>query len=205
MLDGQQRAPNPDHRNETDQRAENKQYPANPKHEPTVENRGRLANDCLVNLINIAMDAVTEIQRLFPRVYLACHTHHVKARSNAHSLSARDATILAHLESEQWTGPGQLARHLGIAPGTLSEATTKLEELGYLEVTIDPEDERRRRLRMTVKGTQAMKGASVLNTARLSAVLELLTEEERKKAVGGLRLLADAARRYVVESQDKLP
>ena len=156
---------------------------------------GRLANDGLVNLSISKMDAVTEIQRFYPRIYLACHTHHIKARSNKHALSPRDATILAHLESEQWTSPTALARHLGIALPTLSEATTKLEELEYLEVTLDPNDERRRRLRLTAKGLEAMKGASVLNTERLSSLVALLTEEERYEVVKGLRLLADAAKR----------
>ena len=139
------------------------------------------------------MDPVTEVQRLYPRVYLACHVHHVKARSNEHSLSARDSTILAHVEADHWTSPGQLARHLGISAGTLSEATTKLEELGYLEVNVDPDDERRRRLKLTRKGVEAMKGASVLNTDRLTTLMNRLSEDQRRQVVTGLRLLANAA------------
>ncbi len=142
-----------------------------------------------------AVDPVTEIQRLYPRIYLACHVQHVKARSNAHSLSARDSTILAHVGADQWESPSRLARHLGITLGTLSEATTKLEELGYLEVTVDPNDERRRRLRLTTRGVEAMKGASVLDTERLKALVKRLSEEERQQVVHGLRLLADAAAR----------
>ena len=144
-----------------------------------------------------AVDPVTEVQRLYPRIYLACHVHHVKARSNAHSLSARDSTILAHVEADQWTSPSRLAGHLGITPGTLSEATTKLEELGYLDINVDPNDERRRRLRLTSKGVEAMKGASVLDTERLSALMTRLSEDERQQVVDGLRLLADAATRDV--------
>ena len=89
---------------------------------------------------------------------------------------------------------------MGITQGTLSEATTKLEELGYIDVTVDPHDERRRRLRLTSKGVEAMKGASVLDTERLAAAVTRLSAQDCALVVRGLRLLAEAA-----ESMDTAP
>jgi hypothetical protein len=45
-------------------------------------------------------DAILEIQRLFPQIYLACHVDHVRAASTPWDLSSHDASILAHLDRE---------------------------------------------------------------------------------------------------------
>src|ERR671932_1944159 len=75
---------------------------------------------------------VTTVQLTYPQVYLACHTRHQRKRTTAHRLSARDAAILAHLDARAATTPAQLARHLGVARSTLSEALKRLEVLGYV-------------------------------------------------------------------------
>ena len=53
-----------------------------------------------------------EVQRLFPQIYLACHVDHVRAISTPWEISSRDASILAHLDSENATSPPALAEHL---------------------------------------------------------------------------------------------
>ncbi len=136
---------------------------------------------------------LTEIQMLYPRIYMACHTEHTKARSSEVQLSARDSSILAHLSVKEFTRPGNLARHLDVAASTLSEALHNLVSLGYVSSKIDPNDERRTDFKLTPKGISAMKSASVLDSQKVAAVLDRLTADQRIKAVEGLRLFADAA------------
>jgi DNA-binding MarR family transcriptional regulator len=138
--------------------------------------------------------AVLEVQRLYPQIYLACHVDHVRASSTEWRLSARDSSILAHLDSERGMSPKALAAHLNVAPSTLSAAIAKLVELGYIRSDPPESDKRQRELRLTQKGEEAMAGTSVLEGERVAVLLERLSESERQTALTGLRLLARAAR-----------
>jgi DNA-binding MarR family transcriptional regulator len=71
-------------------------------------------------------EAVFEIQRLFPQIYLACHVDHVRAASTAWDLSSHDSSILVHLDREKPISPRDLAKHLGVAASTLSAAIARL-------------------------------------------------------------------------------
>ena len=140
-------------------------------------------------------DDVFEVQRLYPQIYLACHTDHVRAVSTKWRISSQDASILVHLDRESGLSPRQLAGHLGVAPSTLSAAIARLSELGYLTSSPSETDRRKRELRLTARGAEAIAAASVLDAERVKALLNKLKPEERKAAVCGLALLAEAARR----------
>jgi DNA-binding MarR family transcriptional regulator len=121
-------------------------------------------------------DDVFEVQRLYPQIYLACHTDHVRAASTKWRISSQDASILVHLDRDAGLSPRTLASHLGVAPSTLS-------------------DRRQRELRLTARGAEAISSTSVLDAERVEAVLSKLKPDERKAAVRGLALLAKAARK----------
>ena len=142
----------------------------------------------------MAEDDVFEIQRLYPQIYLACHTDHVRAQSTAFRISSQDASILVHLDRESGLSPRALAKHLGVAPSTLSAALSRLSELGYLTNEPGKKDRRKREIRLTARGAEAIASTSVLNAERVRALLTKLKPEERKAAVRGLALLAKAAR-----------
>ena len=139
-------------------------------------------------------DLVFEIQRLYPQIYLACHVDHVRARSTEWRLSARDSSLLAHLDRRTGTSPKSLADHLDIAPSTLSAAITRLADLGYIRSHATKEDKRQRRLRLTELGAEAMAATSVLDRGRVEMLVARLSASERKAAATGLSLLARAAR-----------
>src|SRR4051794_11395255 len=101
---------------------------------------------------------------LYPRIYMACHVGHVKARSSASAISARDSSVLAHLSVKDFQQPGVLAKHLEITPSTLSEALHGLVSLGYVSFRTNPDDERRAEFKLTERGIAAMKSASVLDS-----------------------------------------
>lgn len=137
---------------------------------------------------------VEVVQRCYPQIYLACHKRHIRAASTTYSLSARDSSILAHLNQTIPLTPTELAAHLGVRGSTLSAAIHRLEQLGYLQRKKIPQDRRTVALTLTPQGTEAMADTSVLDSERVSAVLARLSRGERKRALEGLALLAKASR-----------
>jgi DNA-binding MarR family transcriptional regulator len=140
-------------------------------------------------------DDVFEVQRLYPQIYIACHTDHVRAVSTKWRISSQDASILVHLDRDFGLRPRALAKHLGVAPSTLSAAIARLADLGYLTNEPNDTDRRKRELRLTARGAEAIASTSVLDAERVRVLLQKLKPAERKAALNGLALLARAARR----------
>jgi DNA-binding MarR family transcriptional regulator len=143
----------------------------------------------------MADDDVYEVQRLYPQIFVACHTDHVRAVSTKWRVSSQDASILVHLDREFGLSPRALASHLGVAPSTLSASIARLSKLGYLTSKPNQEDRRKREIRLTTRGAEAISSTSVLDAERVRAMLGKLKPGERKEALRGLALLAQAARR----------
>ena len=137
---------------------------------------------------------VVEVLRLYPQIYLACHVDHVRASSTEWQLSSKDASILAHLDANEPLTPRALAAHLGVVASTLSAALARLAQLGYITNTPAEADRRKRELRLTPRGAEAMASTSVLDAARVERLLNTLSADEREDAVRGLALLARGAR-----------
>ena len=144
-------------------------------------------------------DDVYQVQRLYPQIYVACHTDHVRAASTKWRISSHDASILVHLDREFGLSPRALANHLGVAASTLSASIARLSEMGYLTITPNEADRRKRELRLTARGAEAISSTSVLNAERVRAMLNKLKPDERKTALRGLILLAQAARELNVK------
>jgi DNA-binding MarR family transcriptional regulator len=140
-------------------------------------------------------DDVLTVQRLYPQIFVACHTNHVRAASTEWRISSQDASILVHLSPNIGLSPRSLAVHLGIRPSTLSAAIARLSRLGYLSSQPAAEDKRKRELRLTERGAQAIAATSVLDADRVRLLLAKLKRKERVEALRGLELLAEAARK----------
>ena len=139
-------------------------------------------------------DDVLTLQRLYPQIFIACHTDHVRAASTEWRISSQDASILVHLNREVGLSPRALASHLGVAASTLSATIARLSKLNYLSSKPASDDKRKRELRLTGRGAEAIAGTSVLDADRVRKLLRNLTANERKEALHGLALLARAAR-----------
>ena len=137
---------------------------------------------------------VYEVQRLYPQIFIACHTDHVRAVSTQWRISSQDASILVHLDRQFGLSPRALAKHLAVAPSTLSAAIARLSKLGYLTSEPAEADRRQRELKLTKRGAEAISGTSVLDAKRVGLLLRRLNGRDRKAALHGLSLLARAAR-----------
>ena len=137
---------------------------------------------------------VRMVQVAYPQIYFACHTRHVRRASTATQLSATDSTLLAHLDEKDSVRATALAKHLGLAASTLSAAIARLATLGYVIQRRDTRDGRAIDLLLSSKGAAAMQASSVLESARVKAMLNRLTATQRKHALEGLALLGRAAR-----------
>lgn len=132
------------------------------------------------------------VQQLYPQVFHACHRRHTRSRSTPWRVSERDQSLLAHLSLRSARRASDLARHFGVGLPTLSEALKRLERLGYVVRARSAADRRALALRLTPQGAEALMSTSVLDSECLRRALAHLTARERRKAVEGLALLAQA-------------
>ena len=142
-------------------------------------------------------DHVRRIQRAYPQLYLACHVEHT-TRRRGHGLSDRDSGVLAHLDELSPVTAGNLAKHLGVGPSSVTAAIDHLERLGLVERR---RVGRRVELRITRAGVEQMGASSVLDGDRLGELVAALPARKRDEAVRGLELLAAAARRLMGAKQ----
>lgn len=144
-----------------------------------------------------------DLLSLYPRIYFACHTRHVRDPETQRLLSRHQASILDHLDEIDPITLNDLARHMGVTPGTMSLAIDRLEKKGYVIRLRDTVDRRRVQLRLTSAGVRVRQATTVLDPPRVEALLARLTAEEREAAIHGLRLLADAATRAAVHEREE--
>src|SRR6266567_2852718 len=145
-------------------------------------------------------EAMTAVMTLYPRIYFACHTRHVRDPQTARMLSRHQASILDHLDEIEPTTVMDLAGHMGVTAATMSIALDRLERKGYVVRLKDAKDRRRVHVRLTTAGVRVREANSVLDPKRVEALVSRLTDDERTRAVEGLALLARAAQEQMHES-----
>jgi DNA-binding MarR family transcriptional regulator len=140
-------------------------------------------------------EAARQVLALYPRIYFACHTRHVRDPISRQLLSRHQASVLDHLDELDPTTVNDLARHLGVTAATMSLALDRLERKGYVGRMRDHADRRRVHVRLTAAGVRVRSASSVLDPPRVEALMARLTDEERDAAIRGLALLASAAQK----------
>ena len=144
-------------------------------------------------------DAVKQVMELYPRIYFACHTRHVRDPKTQKLLSAHQASILDHLDEQEPLTLLDLARHLGVTPSTMSLHVERLVRRGYVSRLRASEDGRRLRLLLTPAGIRVREAKSVLDPERVRALLSRLTSEDRQAGIRGLAILARAGTEQMEE------
>jgi MarR family transcriptional regulator, organic hydroperoxide resistance regulator len=138
-------------------------------------------------------EAADAIIRLYPRIYFATHTRHVRDPQSTRLLSRHQASVLDHLDEHDPTTLNDLAAHMGVTASTMSLTVDRLERKGYVVRLRDVADRRRVQVRLTAAGVRVREATSVLDPRRVEALLERLDAAERGAAIHGLALLARAA------------
>ena len=144
-------------------------------------------------------EAMTAVMTLYPRIYFACHTRHVRDPQTQRLLSRHQASILDHLDEVEPTTVMDLAGHMGVTAATMSLAIDRLERKGYVVRLKDAKDRRRVHVRLTTAGVRVREASSVLDPVHVEALVARLSDEERERAIEGLGLLARAAQEQMHE------
>jgi DNA-binding MarR family transcriptional regulator len=151
--------------------------------------------------MNRVSRAASDLMRYYPRIYFACHTRHVRDPQTNRQLSRHQASVLDHLDEIEPTTLNELARHMGVTPGTMSLAIDRLEHRGYVARLRDVADRRRVHVRLTSAGVRVRDASSVLDPERVEALVGRLDDGDRDVALRGLELLARAAEEQMASSQ----
>jgi len=148
-------------------------------------------------------EAMTALMTLYPRIYFACHTRHVRDPQTQRLLSRHQASILDHLDELEPTTVMDLATHMGVTAATMSLAIDRLERKGYVVRLRDAKDRRRVHVRLTSAGVRIKEATSVLDPERVQQLVARLSDAERTRAIEGLGLLASAADAAVKDERRK--
>jgi DNA-binding MarR family transcriptional regulator len=149
------------------------------------------------------MDPVRQVMALYPRIFFACHTRHVRDSQSGRDISAHQASILDHLDEIEATGLNDLARHMGVTASTMCLTVDRLERAGYVMRAKDKSDGRRVALRITKSGARLRDEKTVLDPVRVKAMLAKLPIAQRREALRGLELLAKAADESIVSGAER--
>ena len=141
----------------------------------------------------MATRAVRQVLEWYPRIFFACHVRHARDPRTRREISAHQASILDHLDAREPTSMLALARHMGVTASTMSLSTDRLVRGGWVVRERDAHDGRRVNLRLTPAGVRIKQTDRVLDAGRVKAMLSHLSNEDSKRALEGLRLLAHAA------------
>jgi MarR family transcriptional regulator, organic hydroperoxide resistance regulator len=142
-----------------------------------------------------AVQASKAVIRLYPRIYFACHRRHVQDPGSNRVLSSHQVSILDHLDEREVTFISSLAEHMGVTVSTISLALDRLVEEGFARRVPDKADRRRVGVLLTKAGVRIRDSSGPLDPDLVATLVERLSDEERRQAVWGLKLLADAAGR----------
>src|SRR5689334_7996325 len=146
-------------------------------------------------------EAMTAVMTLYPRIYFACHTRHVRDPQNQRLLSRHQASILDHLDELEPTTVMALAGHMGVTAATMSLSVDRLERKGYVVRLRDAKDRRRVHVRLTTAGVRVREASSVLDPRRVEELVARLSDTDRGRAIDGLALLAHAGQEMAGEQR----
>jgi len=138
-------------------------------------------------------EMVAQVLELYPQIFHACHSRHVRDPKTREAVSANQARVLDHLDGVEPMSLMGLARHMGVSASTMSLTVDRLVRRGYVTRSRDAADRRVVSLRLTVAGARLRNAQSVLDPKRVNAMILKLSPEDRPDAVRGLALLARAA------------
>lgn len=108
-------------------------------------------------------------------------------------LTEKQLRTLSYLDLDDPTMVTELADFIGVTPSTMSLNLSRLESGGYVSRARDPDDRRARNVRLTEAGQRMLDGHRRYDAERVAALLQHVRPEDRKRALDGIAILAEAA------------
>mgnify|MGYP001163412603 CR=1 FL=1 len=139
------------------------------------------------------MSDVEVVLRAVPRIQLACRSRGEPVSGDARWVSPHQGHILSQLDADDPTMVTELADSMGVTPSTMSLNLKRLREAGFVVCERDPDDRRVMNVRLTEAGERARSAARPLDVDRVDAMLRTLRPDDRRRALEGLTILAEAA------------
>lgn len=144
------------------------------------------------------MQTVALFLGAYPRIHAACRARGIAGDgSGVPALSDHQAAILAHLDEHDPVMVGEIAEVMGVTASTMSLNLTRLERDGFVRRERDPDDRRVKNVRLTAVGREMRDRSRLLDVDRVDALLASLRPDDRKRALEGLAILAEASDRMV--------
>lgn len=143
------------------------------------------------------LDPAAVLMESYPKIFFACHTRHVRDPKTDEVITAKQASILDHLDEVTPLSLNSLASHMGVTSATMCVAVDRLVDLGYITRGRSTTDRRQVVLLLTRRGKEVADSHSVLDADRVNEMLSTLNAEELATGLDGIKVLALAAERYM--------
>jgi DNA-binding MarR family transcriptional regulator len=139
----------------------------------------------------MASDVELVLQTL-PRIHFACRVRGARAPDGL-EVSEHQARLLGLLDLDDPAMVTELAEAMGVTASTMSLNLKRLQERGLITRERDPADRRVMNVRLSPYGAEIREGLQDLDIGRVDALLRALGPEDRRVALQGLVVLAEAA------------
>lgn len=144
----------------------------------------------------MSKDPVAQLLTAYPVLHHALRQRSVRGIGpTATAVTDHQVTLLAQLDQSTERTMTDLAVAMGVALPTMSLSVDRLEALGLVKRERDPSDGRRVALRLTDNGARLARNRSLLDPARVRALLATLSPAERSAGVDAFITMARAAQR----------
>ena len=141
-------------------------------------------------------DPVAQLLTAYPVLHHALRQRSVRGIGpTAAAVTDHQATLLAQLDQSTGRTMTDLAVAMGVALPTMSLSVDRMEALGLVKRERDPSDGRRVALRLTDAGARLARNGSLLDPARVRALLATLSPAERSAGIDAFITMARAAQR----------
>ena len=148
------------------------------------------------------MSDLVTVLRALPRIREACRGRELHEVVSGTELSEHQARILSALDDVDPTMVTELAEHMGVTASTMSLNLKRLEAAGFVSRHRDPADRRVMNVRLTEAGRRVRDATWTLSPERVAALLDLIGEADRRRALDGLVILARAADRLMARAAE---
>lgn len=131
------------------------------------------------------------VLQTLPRIHFACRAR--VSRVDGLEVSEHQARILGLLDADDPAMVTELAEAMGVTASTMSLNLKRLEDRGLITRDRDPSDRRVMNVRLSAFGVEVSERLGELDVGRVDALVRSLGREERRLALQGLVMLAEAA------------